>query len=194
MKKMIERIRGAKTWQERYDIARNKWPGTRFDSFFESAERAIQFAKDKHFGNAQHEAAILGATIAKIIHKRDSQALQDMTNALIKLKHHELTAKPDYVLMALVASVGMFPPGWSKNWRASPIPKGYNDRIRVRDVIANLRRTDPNFDKEKLEAYRKRIQRYAESLQYGLDRSAFKPKGKVRHFGKKKSVSCHFSK
>ena len=138
MKSLIARFLAAETWQERAAIAAAEHPVTRFNPFFERADRAMLFAKQGNTGNAQREAMMLGATLAGWISKRDVPSLDDIARALAAWKRH--VPKPDYILMTLASMAGMFPPGWSKKWKIkSPkIRRTTKDALSYADIIKNI--------------------------------------------------------
>ena len=99
MKKLIEKIRAAKTFRQRADIAADEWPGTLFDRVF----RQAKYAKDFETKNVEITRQChweLGQWLAWLIRIREVQTLHDMADALAKLKRHK--PKPDYQLVSFV--------------------------------------------------------------------------------------------
>src|SRR5882724_8697222 len=113
MKKLTRKIRAAKTWQERADIARDELPGTSFDCIFEKAQIAkIMEAKNQNITRQFHQQ--LGSWLTSIILNKEIQELHAMADALAELKRHK--PKPDYDLEALFFMSGICPPGWTKTY------------------------------------------------------------------------------
>src|SRR6266550_153366 len=98
MKKMIKRIRAAKTWQERAEIARDEQPRTSFDAVFENARLAGIIGSANH-SIARQSFEELGGHLAWIILNEKTQVLHDMASALALWKRHN--PKPNYDLEVL---------------------------------------------------------------------------------------------
>ena len=182
MKKLMDKIRKARTWQERAKIAQDKLPGTSFDPVFEEAQTADEMEnKYQPITRQCHER--LGKWLAEIILNRKTQVLYEMADALASLKRHK--PKRNYDLEVLFSMSGLFPPGWTKRWITGfdpksklPIrglPAGTRDAIAVRDIKQNLARLDPNFDEDKWETRRRKIQRYAKEFEIPLDDTPGRP-------------------
>ena len=193
MKKMIQKIRAAKTWHERAEIALDKFPGTDFDDVFHEAQVAKDlWNKYRPISKQIHEA--LGDGFARIIQRGDSQKLHEIAAALAKWKRHK--PKPNFELIALFRMSGMFPPGWTKTWGRdatgklvsgyTPPAPGTRDIIAMRDIKASLAKHDPNFSEEKWNSSRRKIQRYAKEFKIRLDDSPGYPPEKMRQNPAKK--------
>jgi|SRR5208282_746736 len=193
MKKIIQKIRAAKTWQERARIAQDKLPGTSFDQVFEHAQLAKDMAtKYRPITRQCHER--LGEGLASIILNGKTQVLHDMAAALGVWKRHR--PKPNFELIALFSMSGMFPPGWTKTWGKdasgklapgyTPVAPGTRDIIAMRDIKASLARHDPNFNEGKWESSRRKIQRYAKEFKIPLDDTPGCPPKKTRQDSRKK--------
>jgi len=190
---MIEKIRDAKNWRERVEIAGNKLPGTVFDELFSEAKLAWEMeTKYVPITRQIHEA--LGKWLALKIRKGQVQILHEMASALAKWKRHK--PKPNFELIALFSMSGMFPPGWTKTWGRDASgklvlgytmpPPGTRDIIAMRDIKASLVRHDPNFSEDKWPSSRRKIQRYAKEFKIVLDDRPGFPAGKMRHNPAKK--------
>jgi len=196
VKKKIEQIRAAKTWQERADIAANQMPGTSFDRIFEKAKWAKDFeTKNVNITRQLHEQ--LGQWLAWLIQNREIPTLHNMADALAELKRHK--PKRDYDLEALFFMTGICPPGWTKTYvkcdpktgkfmfnmkTGRPIfaaPPGMNDPLAMRDIKKQIAATDPNFSEDTWETRRRKIQRYARELKIRLDETPGYPPEKMRH-------------
>lgn len=195
MKKMIDKIRAAKTWQERTKNAKDELPGTSFDSVFEEAQLAEAMETTYRPLTRQcHER--LGKWLAWIIKNRKTQVLHDMAAALVLLKRHK--SKRNYDLEVLFSMSGMFPAGWTKTVanfdKAGQIirdPKtgrpifgakpGTRDKIAMRDIKQNLAEIDPAFDEDEWATRRRKIQRYAKEFKISLDGAAGRPPRNLRH-------------
>jgi len=182
MKKMMERIRVAKTWREVVQIAEDKLPGTAFDETFEVVRVANKAAKLGQNGNANAIFQDLGRWFALNIEAGQVQLFHDMAAALGKWKSHK--PKPNYELIALFNVCGLFQPGWTKRWITKTNPDtgrltrglhGVRDSIALRDIKINLARIKPDFTEDNWEASRKKIQRYAKEFKILLDDSAGRP-------------------
>lgn len=194
MKRIIEKIRAAKTWQKRAEIARDESPGTHFDVAFQQAVQATQFEKWGAHGNAREIHQWFGVWLAETIRKGETQVLHDMADALAVWKRHK--PKRDYDLEALFTMSGIFPPGWTRRWVAGFDPKtkrpifgvkpGTRDKIAMRDIKRNLARIDPDFSEENWESRRRKIQRYAKKFKIPLDEAAGRPPRNSRHDSRKK--------
>jgi hypothetical protein len=98
MKKLIEKIRVAKTWQARVKIAQDKLPGTFFDPVFEEAQLAADMeTKYRPITRQCHE--LMGKWLAARILKGETQVLHALADALAKLKRHK--PKRNYELEVL---------------------------------------------------------------------------------------------
>src|ERR1035437_1751249 len=196
MKKLIEKIRAAKTWRQRAEIAKDEWPGTAFDDVFRQAKIAKDFeTKAVQLTRQCHER--LGKWLAWIIQNEEIQTLHDMANALASWKRHKLKRKQDFDLEVLFSISGMFPPGWEKYWGKdpssgklvpgyTPISPGTRVKIAMRDIKRNLARIDPNFSEDTWESRRRKIQRYAKEFKIPLDKTPGYPPEKTRHNSRKK--------
>lgn len=175
MKKLIARIRTARTWQEQVDIADDRFPGTQFDSIFIAAHDAKKEGELRKVGNRDHTHKSLGEWLANVILAGDSKTLRKLALALDVWKWHR--PKPDHELKTLCALAGMFPPGWRKTRlkRGKIVDAGAGRLVSMRDVKRNLKRNDPDFTEAKWESSRRRIQRYAKELGIQLDQSAGRP-------------------
>jgi len=149
MKNLIEKIRRAKTWQERHELAENKTPGTVFDTFFREAEFA--HSQPGHF-LSEEIFRRHGVALAGVISRGEIQSIYDPAAALRIWRRHRRKAKPDDILAALFALSGMFPPGWKKTWgvvrnaktaqiaRIAPSPPAsVRETIGMRDIEMNVR-------------------------------------------------------
>jgi hypothetical protein len=188
MKSLTDKIREAKTWQERAKLARNEQPGTAFDHFFVAAQKTKEFQKVAP-GLTRQNLEGLGVELANIILAGDSQTLHQMADALNIWKRHK--PKPDHALDALFSLTGMFPPGWKETWgvvqypkrkRVSPPPSATaRDKVALRDIKTSLLKRNPAMTEEAWLNERRKIQRYAKAFGIPLDRSAGRPAGDLRH-------------
>lgn len=190
MKSLIERIRRAKTWQERAEIAENKFPGTPFDGVFERAALAkkVETVNPRAMRQIYIE---LGELLARKIQEKNVNFFHDLGSAIAEWKSHK--GKPDYDLMTLCSMAGLFPRGWTKRAarfvNGKPIrglPAGARDTIAMRDLKQNLERIDPDFNEDDWNTRRRKIQRHAKNLKIPLDDRAGKPKNELRHNPSKK--------
>ena len=132
--------------------------------------------KNQSIARQCHEE--LGEWLAQIIQNEEIQTLHDLTKALVKFKRHKQKRQPDYDLEVLFSMSGLFPPGWTKNWRASKIKPGTRDKIAMRDIKENLARIDSNFSEETWPSRCRRIQRYAKEFNIPLDDTPGRPRQK----------------
>jgi hypothetical protein len=192
MKKIIQKIRAAKTWQERVKIAQDKLPGTFFDPVFEETQLAGDMeTKYRPITRQCHE--LIGGWLAARILKGETQVLHALADALAKLKHHK--PKRNYELEVLFSRNGMFYPGWEKNWGRDSsgklvpgytlIPPGTRVTNAMRDMKESLAKIDPNFSESTWENRRRKIQRYAKEFKIPLDATAGRPPRKLRHDSRK---------
>ena len=193
MKKLIKKIRVAKNWQERAEIARDKFPGTPFDRVFELAQTAEEM-KTKYLPISRQDHERLGEWLASIILNGNVQVLHAMAKALAVFKRHK--PKRNYELEVLFLRSGMFYPGWEKNWgrdSSGKVVPGYTPispdaRVTnaMRDIKESLARIDPNFSESTWENRRRKIQRYAKEFKIPLDATAGRPPRKLRQDSSKK--------
>ena len=192
MKKMMQRIRAAKTGRDRGKIAEDTLPGTPYDSLFHYA-RLAQEHKTKNLPFARDCIAKLGNWLAAIIVNNDIPELHNLATALALLKHHK--PKRNYDLEALFTMHGMFPPGWLEKsvvkdeagqlicdpatGRPIIVAKP-GHKIAMRDLKQNIKRIDPDFDEDKWEHRRRNIQRYAKEFKIPLDDTPGRPPKETR--------------
>lgn len=199
MKNMTERIRQAKTWQERVRIAEDKTPGTRFDSLFQLVKDARIFATVvKCPGDRRIRLQAVGEWLADVIEAGNSQELHDLAEALNTWRRHK--PNPDIVLVTLFSMAGMFYPGWERNWvqvdhatgkvLGHGVSPGTRVTLATRDFIRNIRR---NYFAEKSDRewkellganqmkWEKKLRRYAKAIGFELDDKSGRPPVKSRH-------------
>ncbi len=178
MKKMIERIRDANTWNARASIAANKEPGTPFDSLFDEAKHAKQCAKHGIRRNQEMHLQNLGLKLAGIILRGESQTLHDMARALDTWKRHK--AKPNHELVVLFNMAGMFGTGWRKLRtiaKDGKITRGILGKpLAMRDMRATLAERIADYSEEDWQSSRKKIKRYAKEFGIPLDETPGMPK------------------
>ncbi|HXR47404.1 MAG TPA: hypothetical protein VN784_08170 [Candidatus Limnocylindrales bacterium] len=177
MKNLIKKIRKAKTWRERAEIALDKWPGTPSDELFKEAQLAKDM-ENKYRPLTHQSLEFLGAWVATRILRREVQSLHTLADDLAELKQHE--PQPDYDLITLFNMSGMFPPGWEKTWGRdsrtgkmapgySAVPRGRRVKIAMRDLRKSLERKGVDVSDGAWEKHRKKLQRYAKEFKIQLD-------------------------
>jgi hypothetical protein len=192
MKKLVQQLREAKTWQERVKLAENKTPHTKFDDLFALVKDARFFVTvAKSPGDRRIRLEAIGEWLANVIEAGDSRQLCDMAKALNIWKRHE--PEPDQLLIVLFELAGMFPRGWKRTWATIDqrtgrvirrgLPATKHDNIAMRDIEMNLRRRNPAMRDDAWKkvwlAQRKRAQRYAKTFSIKLDPRSGRPPKKT---------------